>query len=436
MIPQSVKQLIAAEVSAVSRYADRIIALHPYGHDRGELFRELDCPGKLVTQRGEPIPDLSTEQDRRSIFFLNGHFNHESDIQKYLTDLKPFLSRTSRLVVVSYNPYLYLAFLTKQRLQGKHDRSMVFLTRDNLHHLAKVSGYEVVRIRPVGYLPNFNGLTREVNSLCPVIPGVRWLAVANVIVLRPIIAESACPSLSIVVPARNEKGNIRPLLDRISLPDECRAEVIFVEGHSTDGTWEEIQRVIPRYSGRFSVRALQQRGKGKNDAVLAGFSEARNQLLTILDADMTVPPEMLGRFLEAYTQGLGDFIHGNRLMYPMEAEAMQPLNWLGNKGFAKLLSFVLATPMDDALCGTKLFPRHDWPRLERWIADFGDYDPFGDFNFLFFAAETGLGVVDIPIQYLARRYGETNILRFRHGWELLKMVYHGFRNVTMGKRLP
>jgi len=436
VIPQSIKRLIAAEVSAVSRYADRVIALHPYAHDRGELLHRLDCPDKQVVARNADPPDLSGERARRSVLLLNGQFNHEPDIQSYLTGLKPFLSRTSRLVVVTYNPYLYLALLAKRRLLGETNASMTFLTSDNLHHLAKVSGYEVVRIRPVGFLPDFNGLSREANSLFPVLPGINRLAFANVIVLRPVIPESARPSLSIVVPARNERGNIRPLLERITLPDGCRAEVLFVEGHSTDGTWEEILRTIPEFTGRFPIRTLKQPGKGKNDAVLAGFAEARNELLTVLDADMTVPPEMLGRFVEAYSRGLGDFIHGNRLMYPMEADAMQPLNWLGNKGFAKLLSYVLDTPMDDALCGTKLFPRHDWPRLMRWIADFGNRDPFGDFNFLFFAAETGLGIVDIPIRYLARTYGETNILRFRHGWELLKMVLHGFRNVTMGKRLP
>lgn len=436
MIPRSVRQLIAAEVSAVSRYADRVIDLQPFPHDRGEVFGDIECPLKQTAPRGSPPPDLSGETDRRTVLLLNGHFNHETDIQKYLTDLKPFLSRTSRLVAVSYNPYLYLAYLAKQSLQGRHDRSMIFLTRDNLHHLAKVSGYEVVRIRPVGYLPNDTPLAREANSLCPVVPGIRWLGVANVIVLRPIIAEISHPSVSVIVPARNEKGNILPLLERVSMPDGCPFEVIFVEGHSTDGTGDEIRRVMTQHAWRFPVRAFRQSGKGKNDAVLAGFREARHQVLAVLDADMTVPPEMLGRFVEAYTRGLGDFIHGNRLMYPMEPEAMQPLNWLGNKGFAKLLSFVLDTPMDDALCGTKLFPRHDWPRLERWIADFGDRDPFGDFNFLFFAAETGLGIVDIPIRYLARMYGKTNILRFSHGWELLKMVLHGFRNVAMGKRLP
>ncbi|HEY6988746.1 MAG TPA: glycosyltransferase, partial [Bryobacteraceae bacterium] len=173
-------------------------------------------------------------------------------------------------------------------------------------------------------------------------------------------------------------------------------------------------------------------GKGKADAVRLGFSRATQQVVTILDADLTMPPEMLGRFYDAYCQGLADFVNGSRLVYPMEGEAMRPLNHLGNIFFAKSLSWVLDTRLGDCLCGTKLLARHDYERIVRWRKDFGDFDPFGDFELIFPAVALGLGIVDVPVRYLARTYGSTNIRRFRHGLELLRMVSIGFLRIKLG----
>src|SRR4030095_10294399 len=158
-------------------------------------------------------------------------------------------------------------------------------------------------------------------------------------------------------------------------------------------------------------KAFQQTGKGKADAVRLGFRNASGDVLTILDADLTMPPELLGRFFDAYCSGYADFVNGTRLVYPMEGEAMRPINWLGNVFFAKALSSVLQSRVGDSLCGTKLLARHDYERLERWPNDFGDLDPFGDFELLFPAAVLGLGIIDIPIRYRTRTYGSTNIHR-------------------------
>ena len=212
-------------------------------------------------------------------------------------------------------------------------------------------------------------------------------------------------------------------------------EIIFVEGHSDDGTWDEIQRVKAKYGRQFQISAYQQTGKGKADAVRLGFSKATGDLLTILDADLTMPPELLPRFTNAYREGRADFINGSRIVYPMEGEAMRFLNRLGNVFFAKALTWVLDTRIGDSLCGTKLVTRHDYARMKAWRDDFGDFDPFGDFELLFPAAILGLGVVDIPIRYRARTYGTTNINRFRHGLLLLRMTLVGFFRIKMA-RLP
>ena len=182
-----------------------------------------------------------------------------------------------------------------------------------------------------------------------------------------------------------------------------------------------------------SIKAYKQPGKGKNDAVRVGFEKATHEVVTILDADLTMPPELLERFYKAYCAGLGDFINGNRLFYPMECNAMRTLNRIGNIFFAKLLSWILSIKIGDSLCGTKMFSLHDYRRIIEWRSRFGDFDPFGDFEMLFGASELAMGVQDLPIQYKARSYGETNISRFRDGLELIRMVTIGFFNILLGK---
>jgi hypothetical protein len=364
----------------------------------------------------------------------NGTFNYSTDVQQLLTALRPRLGRGGRVVALVYNPYLQWLYRIANRL-GLRRAALptTFITRIDLQNLARLSGYEVVRLRPLGHVPlRLFGLGALLNRLLAAVPLVRWLALASVVVLRPVVAASARPSLTVVVPARNEKGNIEAALQRMPDLPGVRLEVIFVEGHSTDGTWEEIQRVVPLYRHRFPIQALQQRGKGKSDAVRLGFQHASGDLLTILDADLTMPPELLHRFYDAWCQGLADFVNGSRLTYPMEGRAMRFLNRLGNVFFAKAVSHVLDARLGDTLCGTKLVARRDYERMTAWRSDFGDFDPFGDFELLFPAAVLGLGIADVPIAYRARTYGSTSIQRFRHGWMLLKMTLTGLLRVRTG----
>jgi glycosyltransferase involved in cell wall biosynthesis len=308
------------------------------------------------------------------------------------------------------------------------------VTRLDLENLATLSGFSIVRQRPCAYFPwRVLGLGDVVNSLLPIVPLLRWLSLTYVLILRPRPAPRPRPGLTCVIPARNERGNIEDALRRF--PElHCPVEIIFVEGHSTDGTWEEIRRVASAFQSRFAIRALQQTGQGKADAVRLGFDHATQPVLTILDADLTMPPEMLGRFYEAYCEGHADFINGSRLVYPMEGEAMRFMNRLGNVAFAKALSWVLDTRLSDSLCGTKLLRRSDYLRMTAWRKEFGAFDPFGDFELLFPAAVLGLGTIDVPVRYLARRYGSTSIRRFRHGWDLLRMTWIGFLRIKIGSR--
>jgi hypothetical protein len=427
-----VNTFLAGELSTLTRYYDSLIQWLPREDDKGGLLDAIDSPAKETIGRDEPFPDLTGESDKRTAILVNGTFNHEYDIQGLLSQLKPKLSRTSRVIAILYNPYLRLLYSLANRLGiRKGDLPSTFVTQVDLRNIVNVSGYDIVRTRLTVYCPwRMLGLGNVINRVLPLVPLARWFSLTSIVVLRPLGKQSR-PGISCVIPARNERGNIENALKRF--PDlGCETEIIFVEGHSNDGTWEEIQRVAALYGGRFQIQALQQTGKGKADAVRLGFAHATQPLLVILDADLTMPPEMLGRFYEAYCQGFGDFINGSRLVYPMEGDAMRFLNRLGNIFFAKMLSGILDVRIGDSLCGTKLVKRSDYQRMVAWRRDFGDFDPFGDFELLYPAAILGLGIVDIPIRYLARTYGETNIQRFRHGLLLLKMTWIGLMRIKLG----
>ena len=433
--------LIAKELSLITRYYDRVLQWMPRPDDSGILLDAIDCQRKELVKERDDFPDLSKEAAARTAVLLNGTINHHYDIQDLLLQIAPRLSRTARILIVAYNPYFSWLYRLANRIGiRKGEVPTTFITRVDLENIAKLAGYAIVRTRLEVYVPwKLFGIGTLLNHVLSSVPVVRWLGLVYLAVLRPVVPEAskARPSLSCVVPARNERGNIENCIRR--LPDlGCDLEIIFIEGHSTDGTWEEILRIKEAYGSRCTIKAFQQTGKGKSDAVRLGFSHAEGDLLTILDADLTMPPELLGRFYSAYCQGLADFINGSRLVYPMEGNAMRFLNRLGNVFFAKALSWVLDTQIGDSLCGTKLLARHDYERMVAWRRDFGDFDPFGDFELIFPAAVLALGIVDIPIRYRDRTYGSTSISRFRHGFMLLHMTLIGLYRIKLGmmKRIP
>ncbi len=228
------------------------------------------------------------------------------------------------------------------------------------------------------------------------------------------------PSVSVVIAARNESGNIGAIFERTP-PMGREMELVFVEGHSKDDTYEAIEREIAARPER-QARLFKQKGIGKADAIRLGFSEARGDVLMILDADLTVSPEDLPRFYEALRLGKGEFVNGVRLVYPMEKQAMQGLNLVGNKLFSLAFSWILGQPIKDTLCGTKVLWRADYEQIAANRSYFGDFDPFGDYDLIFGAAKLNRKIIDMPIRYRERTYGTTNISRWKHGMLLLRMV--------------
>jgi glycosyltransferase involved in cell wall biosynthesis len=256
-----------------------------------------------------------------------------------------------------------------------------------------------------------------------------WLCLTVLSISRRVQIGRSRPSIvSIIIPARNEAGNIENAVLRT--PEMgAGIELIFVEGHSKDNTWAEIQRIEAEYRTRRKIKILRQTGRGKGNAVREGFDVAEGEILMILDADLTMPPEELPKFYDAVSAGRCDFANGCRLVYPMEGKAMKFLNLCANKAFSILFSWLLRQPIKDTLCGTKVLTKTNYQRIAANRQYFGDFDPFGDFDLLFGADKMNLKIIDIPIRYRDRTYGETNIQRWKHGWLLLRMVVFAARKL-------
>jgi SAM-dependent methyltransferase len=376
----------------------------------------------------EAVP-VNEKFDHIVLDYLTGYLD---DIQLVLERLHHCAHPRTRLHLTSlntiWNPALRLAVRTGRVMPQPES---AWLADGDLKNLLELTGWEVVRFERQQLFPfEVPVLSPFLNRFCVRLPIVRHLGITLCLTARPRRAPAPAGSLScsVIVPARNESGNIRPALDRIPVLG-AGTEVIFVEGNSKDDTWETIQREVAAYTGPLKVRAMKQPGKGKWDAVFTGFAAATGDVLVIQDADLTAPPEDLPKFFAAIESGAAEFANGSRLVYPMESEAMRFLNLLGNKFFAAALSFVLGQPVKDSLCGTKMLLRSDYERVLKRIARFGDFDPFGDFNLLFGSALLNLRIRDVPVRYRDRTYGETNISRFKHGWILLQMTWFGIKNL-------
>lgn len=355
-----------------------------------------------------------------------------SDLQPFFARLQNFANARSKVVVTYYNHLWEPALRLGAKLRLKQKQPVQnWLTTEDIALLLELSGFEVIKKGRRLLIPKYIPLLSwAVNSIIAKLPLLNRLNFWNYVVARPgpNFQKPKDYSVSVVIPARNEKGNIEEIVRRVPAMGK-ETEIIFVEGGSTDGTWEEIKRVAQQYGNSKKIRFFQQEGKGKGDAVRKGFSGARGDILMILDADLSVPPEELPRFYEILARGQAEYAQGNRLVYPRERQAMRLLNLAANKFFGLIFSWLLNQRIKDTLCGTKGLFREDYRKLARSRGYFGDFDPFGDFDLIFGAQKLNLKMVEIPVHYKERKYGATNISRFRHGFLLLKMCLFAMRKI-------
>lgn len=353
------------------------------------------------------------------------------DVWSALRVLRAVCSPRTRVLITYYNfvwePLLSLAEraglkapIEAQNWLGMHD----------IENLLALNHFEVIRKGTAQLVPaDVPGLAPLANRYLAQLPGLRHLSLTQFFVCKLAHGGGPIPhrdyTCSVIVPCKNERGNVDDIVART--PDLGRGtELIFVDGSSDDGTVAAIEHHL-RAQTRPNMRLVHQGdGRGKGDAVRKGFAAATGDVLFILDADLTVPPEDLPKFYAAISEGVGEFVNGSRLVYPMEGGAMRVLNSIGNKAFSVALSGILEQRLKDTLCGTKVLFRRDYERIAAARGFFGDFDPFGDFDLLFGAAKQNLKIVELPVRYRARTYGDTKISRFRHGAELLKMTAYAF----------
>jgi SAM-dependent methyltransferase len=355
--------------------------------------------------------------------------NDLPDVQATLQWLRQFATPRTRIVLNVFN-YGWRPILTLFERLGLKSPLLPqnWLSADDMRNLLHLASWELVKQQSHILCPTDIPLIGEFLNrwVAPMFPSF-CLALFQAARLKPSVRDDVQYSCSVVIPARNESGNIEAAVQRV--PEMGRGtEIIFVEGHSRDQTWEEIQRVKAAHPNR-NIKILKQRSAGKGGAVREAFAAATGDVLFILDADLTVAPEELPKFYEAVRSGSAEFVNGVRLVYPMQEEAMPFLNMVANQTFGRLFSWLLGQPIKDTLCGTKVLFRDDYLEIARNRAYFGDFDPFGDFDLLFGAAKMNLKIVDLPIRYQARTYGETNIHRWRHGLLLLRMVIFAARRI-------
>jgi hypothetical protein len=354
------------------------------------------------------------------------------DVQTVFEEIAPHCHPGTRILINCYSRLWEMPRRLAEALGlAKPQLSQNWLTVEDIENLLTLAGFETIRTLPEIMCPLRVPL---VDTLCNrylvKIWPFRWFGLTNFIVARPTPAlfEAALdPVVTVVVPARNEAGNIAAIFDRVPVMG-AGTELIFVEGNSSDATYERIEQEIASRPGS-TAKLYKQTGKGKGDAVRVGFERSTGELLMILDADLTVPPEDLPRFYEAWRTGRGDFINGVRLVYPMEEKAMRFFNLLGNKFFSLAFTWLLGQSVKDSLCGTKVLSRTHYQTIAANRGYFGEIDPFGDFDLLFGAARYNLKILDLPVRYRERKYGETNIQRWKHGMLLLRMVMLASRRI-------
>ncbi len=388
---------------------------------RAARTRHAGKPLKFEQQRAET---LALDEEPFDYIIISDTLTFLDDILALFRRLRPLCHGRTRIIINTFSR-LWLPILRMAELLGfRRPQPMLnWVTREDVCNLLELAGFDIVTTDSRILLPiRLPLLSTLMNRWIAPTPGFRWMCLTNWVIARMPTPLPEPLSVSIVCPCRNEAGNIPEIVRR--LPHfPASTELIFIEGHSSDETWQRCQEVQAD-NPELKIRIAQQSGKGKGDAVRLGFDMASHDVLMILDADMTVAPEDLPGFCQALQDGAAEFVNGSRLVYPMQDEAMRLLNLAANKFFALAFSWLLGQTIKDTLCGTKVLLRSDYQRLVRQREYFGDFDPFGDFDLIFGAAKLSLKLRDYPIRYRSRTYGTTQIHRFRHGLMLLRM--YGF----------
>jgi SAM-dependent methyltransferase len=402
----------------------------------------IDFSEGMISKAREQFPQLQLHVMRAEnvefnrtfdVVILSNLIGYLDDIQNVFDQLHKVCHSRTKIIITYYN-FLWEPLLKFGEMIGYKTKtpSQNWLSLSEIQSLLELSGFKVYRNTRRMIFPIYIPLISELlNNVIAKFPFFRLLSINNFTFAMPEPARSGEGenySVSVIIPAKNESGNIENAVKRM-LRMGTSTEIIFVESNSDDDTWAQILAVKDKYAHFFSIHAVQCEMPGKSNAVRKGFEIASGDILMILDADLTVPPEDLPKFYNVIASGKADFVNGSRLVYPMDKGAMRTLNLIGNKFFSLAFTWLLDQRFKDTLCGTKVIFKKDYERLAKNRKFFGEFDPFGDFDLLFGAHKLNLCIVELPIHYKERTYGKTNISRFRHGLILLRMCFFAARKI-------
>lgn len=403
-------------------------------HLKGDRKVGIDISSSMISVAKENFPAIDFQvreaenirlEEQFDVIILSnvlGYFENVSDV---LIEIKKHCHPSTKIFIQHYSnlwkPIIQLSEFLGLKVKCPPQN---WLSKKDIENLLYMAGFESYRSNRRILIPfKIPVLSTLMNKYIAKLPLINRICFSQHVFAKsqPSNEVQKEYSVSVCIPVRNESGNIEAAIQRTPNLGKW-TELIFVEGNSTDDTWEQVQKMAKKYAGIRKIKIAQQDGKGKYNAVKKGYDMAEGDVLMILDGDLTVPPEDLPKFYEAIASGKGEFINGSRLVYPMEKKAMRFFNLLGNKFFSYCFSWLLEQPIKDTLCGTKVMFRKDYLRLAKNRKFFGDFDPFGDFDLLFGSYKLNLKIIDLPIRYRDRTYGDTNISRWTHGVILLKMV--------------
>jgi SAM-dependent methyltransferase len=440
----------------ITRYCDYFIhedlSVLEVGCGTGELLNDIEAKRKvgidfsegMIAEAKKQFPGLEMHvmpaeniqlSEKFDLVILSNLIGYLDDIQEVFKQLHKVCHANTKIIITYYN-FLWEPLLKFGELTGYKTKTPAqnWLSLSEIRGLLELSGFKVYRnsrrmIFPV-YIPVISELF---NNIIAKFPFFRLLSINNFTFAKPVYEKKTEEyknqySVSVIIPARNESGNVENAIRRMPLMGKS-TELIFVEGDSTDDTWKQITEMQGKYSATHNIKITQCTEPGKGIAVRKGFEMASGEILMILDADLTVPPEDLPKFYDVIASGKADFVNGSRLVYQMDKNAMRTINLVGNKFFSMAFTWLLDQRFKDTLCGTKVIFKKDYERLAGNRKFFGEFDPFGDFDLLFGAHKLNLCIVELPIHYKERTYGSTNISRFRHGIILLKMCFFAARKI-------
>ena len=426
----SSKTFSKAHLRVLERYLNSDNFLHIVG-GHSQDYKNLNntyniSPNVKISDQIDGITEYDT------LIFTN-YFESSSDIFSLLTESKSLLTAQGKLIVsvVNYRYSFIIKFLEFVGIKEKSPR-LSHIQENHIVNLAKAAGLDFINSHTKQFIPfKLFGFLTVFNSLLELIFSKYNFGIVKYIVFKNHNIEVNNYKKTVIIPAKNEEGNIPILfseLDKLNID-----EIIFSIGESKDNTEEVLNNCIEKYKN-LNVISHQQTKKGKANAIWESFPHVTGDIVAILDSDLSVEPHELDNFYSILENNYADFVNGTRLIYPMEKESMRKINFFGNRLFQAVVSFITGEKLSDSLCGTKVFKKEFISKISWWQDKYLLFDPFCDFDLIFTASITGEKIIEYPVHYKSRIYGQTQISRFRDGFKLIVYLLKSYKIFNSSSR--